>query len=219
MSLWLSRNVLYICDELGFALFKNSRSQYLLKEVYYLWHNNVQNFIIKTFLVFPCITKIVSSFIVGKKTVNPMLSKSDEMKFIYREKEPREVAAIQMYHDAVFAAGSYKLAAQIARYVILWVIILQQECIPVWCIPPASVAVSPMCTPPCTPLPHTPTTTHAPLPHTPPATCIPYPCTPPATHAPIAHAPLPHTSSCHACSHQNTPTTHAPLPLLTDRHL
>ena len=38
------------------------------------------------------------------------------MNFIFREKEPREVAAIHMYHDAVFAAGAYKLAAQIARY-------------------------------------------------------------------------------------------------------
>ena len=67
MFLWLSRNVLYICDELEFVRFKNSQSQYLLYEVYYLWHNNMWIFIIKAFLVFPCVTKIVSSFIVGKQ--------------------------------------------------------------------------------------------------------------------------------------------------------
>ena len=50
---------------------------------------------------------------------------------------------------------------------------------------------------PCTPLPHTPPTTHPPC-----HACHP-PCTPPAM-----HTPLPCTHPCHA----HTPGTHAPLP-------
>ena len=49
--------------------------------------------------------------------------------------------------------------------------ICQQECIPVGCVPPAAVAVSPA--------------THAPTRHT----TLPY--TPSATHAPVMHSPPP----------------------------
>ena len=93
-------------------------------------------------------------------------------------------------------------------------ICFQQECIPIGCVPTASVAVFPACTPPsmhgpfhtcppshtCPPQPHMPPTTHAPLamhvspqPHMSLAMHAPYhshhmPCTPPATH------PLPRTA-------------------------
>ena len=71
---------------------------------------------------------------------------------------------------------------------------VQQECIPVVCVLPTSVAISPA---------HIPPTTHAPLPCTPPAMHIPCHTYPHPCHA----CPLSHMPHCHAC-----PLTHAPTP-------
>ena len=94
----------------------------------------------------------------------------------------------------------------------------EQEYIPVGCILPSAVAISPSMHAPTTPamhttyhtcpLPCTPPAMHAPLPRTPPAMHAPLPRTPPAVHAPLPrtppamHAPLPRTP----------PAMHAPLP-------
>ena len=86
----------------------------------------------------------------------------------------------------------------------------KQECIPVGCIPPAAVAISPamhgptrhtptMHAPPCTPLtmhaphhayplPHMPPAMHTPTTHTAGRTC-PLPCMPLTMHAPLPHTP------------------------------
>ena len=68
----------------------------------------------------------------------------------------------------------------------------QQECIPVGCILPGTVAVSPATH---APLPYTSPATHVPLPHMAPAMQTPHHAcplqyTPPAMHAPC-HAHLP----------------------------
>ena len=81
---------------------------------------------------------------------------------------------------------------------------IQQECIPVGCVPSTAVAISPAT--------HTPY--HAPL-HT-----HHLPCTPPAMHTPChaclpaTHVSQPHMPPCHAC----LPTTHAPLPCMSPCH-
>ena len=112
----------------------------------------------------------------------------------------------------------------------------KQECIPVGCVPPAAVTVSPAThynplpppsrKPPATHAPchatprHTcPPATHAPLPYMPPPPCTsPTTYAPPATHAPLqhmppaTHIPLPHTYPCHTCPPaMHAPATHIPL--------
>ena len=106
----------------------------------------------------------------------------------------------------------------------------QQECSPVGCVLPASVAISPACTTPCHT--HIPATI-APLPCIPPFPCMPhhhltmytplavhaplyYICPPPHASLPCMHLPAMHTSyhTCPLpCMHlpaMHTPTTHAP---------
>ena len=124
-----------------------------------------------------------------------------------------------------------------AAYVPCWKSKINQEYIPVGCVPPASVAVSPARTPP--PPPCTPPATHTTPRHARPLLCmsptmhIPLLCMPPTTHPPATHAPLPcmplspgmHTS-CHAHLLPCTPpamhtSCHAHLlpctPVWTDR--
>ena len=77
--------------------------------------------------------------------------------------------------------------------------ILTQECIPVGCISPASVAISlALMSPlPCTPLP---------LPCMPPSHTCPLSHMPSATHAPTLHVPChAHPSAMHIPHHTHTP--------------
>ena len=78
---------------------------------------------------------------------------------------------------------------------------MEQECIPVGCVPPAHwpyLVVSAT---------HATPATHTPLPHMPPSAMH----APPATHAPHHAHPLP----CHACPPQCTPPCHAQPPFHT----
>ena len=95
----------------------------------------------------------------------------------------------------------------------------QQECIPVGCIPPTAVAVSPAMHPtlmhapsPCyahpmpymphamhAPMPCMPHAMHAPMPSMPPFHACPMPCMPPAMHASLPCTPPAMHTPCHAC--------------------
>ena len=91
----------------------------------------------------------------------------------------------------------FLVASPIFSEWLLWHHSKEQECIPVGCVPPAAMAVSPATHVPChacLPAKHVPPAMHAPLLCTPPCHTPPY-----HAHPPAMHAPLPHMPPGHAC--------------------